>query len=118
MFTASINRDSELHSIKAQTQMDSNTAIQTLQSEITWLTHVINQMIASYLEHEGHEKNWHDILPPDLSSEATPYANKVNEWQLNVYERLALALAMAPHIQPEELDIFFGKNLWYDIGFK
>ncbi|PCI96275.1 MAG: AAA family ATPase [Flavobacteriales bacterium] len=97
--------------------MNPNTAIQTLQNEITWLTQIINQVIVSYLKQEGHEKNWMDIKPPDLSEVASPYGTKVKEWDLTLYERLALVLGITPHIQPEVLDVFFGKNQMYDRGF-
>ena len=92
-------------------------AITTLQNEIDWLTAVINQVITSYLKQEGHENNWQDIAPPNVSGVDSFYANKVNEWNLNVYERLALVLAITPHIRPDALDIFFGKNKMYDRGF-
>jgi AAA+ superfamily predicted ATPase len=74
-------------------------------------------VIKSYLLQEGHENHWRDIPVPDLSVEDCPYANTVNEWQLDVYTRLALVLATAPHLQPEVLDILFGKNQLYDRGF-
>ena len=92
-------------------------AITTLQNEIDWLTAVINQVITSYLKQEGHENNWQDIAPPNVSGVDSFYANKVNEWNLNVYELLALVLAITPHIRPDALDIFFGKNKMYDRGF-
>lgn len=85
--------------------------------EINWLVHVINQVIITYLKQEGHENNWMDIPVPDLTDDDSPYALKVKEWELNTFERLALVLAIAPHIRPEALDIFFGKNQMYDRGF-
>ncbi len=92
-------------------------AITTLQNEIDWLTAVINQVITSYLKQEGHENDWQGIAPPNLSELDSFYSGKVNEWNLNVYERLALVLAITPHIRPDALDIFFGKNQMYDRGF-
>jgi len=47
----------------------------------------------------------------------TPYARSVAEWNLDICGRLALVLAMAPHIRPEVLDVFFGKNQLYDRAF-
>ena len=41
----------------------------------------------------------------------------VNQHQLNQFERLTLALAFAPNIRPNLLDIFFGKNQLYDRPF-
>ncbi|MGB8192252.1 MAG: ATP-binding protein [Chitinophagaceae bacterium] len=97
--------------------MDTNMAIAVLHKEIDWLQSVIDQVIRSYLLQEGHEKNWMDIPLPQLHETDCPYAQIVEEWDLDIYARLALALAMAPHIRPEALDIFFGKNQVYDRGF-
>ncbi len=132
---------------------DQSQNLLALHREIEWLTAVINQVICSYLKHEGHENHWLDIPPPDLyvpvevdnsglsTSELdvsdidepelvidedvdefprepnSIYAKRVLEWNLNRYERLTLALAMAPHLKPEALDIFFGVNQITDRGF-
>jgi AAA+ superfamily predicted ATPase len=96
---------------------DKNVAISTLYTEIDWLQAVIDQVIRSYLLQEGHEKHWMDIPVPDLSEIDCPYANFVQEHELNVFDRLALILAISPHLKPEVLDIFFGRNQLYDRGF-
>lgn len=95
-------------------QTDQN--IDALELEIAWLTQVINQVIASYLKHEGHEKHWLDI-PLTVLPEHSVYAQLITSWQLDVFERLTLALALAPHFKPEVLDIFFGVNQIIDRGF-
>lgn len=82
-----------------------------------WLSAVIDQVIKSYFLQEGHEKDWLNIPLTDLSGKEDPYATSVEKWDLSIIERLALALAMAPHLKPEALDIFFGKNQVYDRGF-
>ncbi len=89
--------------------------IEGIYAELSWLEKVIHQSIASYLMHEGHENNWYDIPLPELEEGA--YTEFVIEQELNVFERLALALVMAPHVRPELLDIFFGKNQIYDRPF-
>ncbi|RZN84048.1 MAG: ATP-binding protein [Winogradskyella sp.] len=94
-----------------------NNAVNILYNEINWLQQVINQVIKTYLLQDGHEENWLDIPLPDITELDNPYANKIIEWDLNVYERLALILAITPHLRPEVLDIFFGKNQLYDRGF-
>ncbi len=38
-----------------------------LHAELDWLSQVIEQVIRSYLKHEGHEAHWRDIPPPDLN---------------------------------------------------
>ncbi|MBC8053121.1 MAG: ATP-binding protein [Sphingobacteriaceae bacterium] len=97
--------------------MEPNLSLSVLHQEIDWLQNVIDQVIRSYLVQEGHEERWYNIPLPDLSESETSYAQKVNEWELDIYGRLALALTLAPHLRPEVLDIFFGKNQIYDRGF-
>lgn len=91
--------------------------IKIIQEEMDWLQLVIDQVICSYLMQEGHENKWQDIPLPDLTEQDSPYADSLKKWNLDIYQRLSLALAMAPHIRPEVLDIFFGKNKIYDRGF-
>lgn len=93
-----------------------NSNLHMIIKEVKWLEEVIYQVITTYLMQEGHEKSWQDIDPPYLE-EQSAYGAKVTEWGLDSYERLALALAMAPHIQPQVLDVFFGKNGMYDRPF-
>ncbi|GAL33650.1 cell division protein FtsH [Vibrio maritimus] len=91
--------------------------LSALYREVDWLTEVISQVICSYLKQEGHEKHWLDIEPPELDQDGSVYADTVLHWQLNVFERLALALAMAPSVRPDSLDFFFGLNGMIDRPF-
>lgn len=77
-----------------------------LYREVDWLTNVISQVICSYLKQDGHEQHWIDIPPPDTAPGSSLYADMLIDWELNVFERLALALAMAPSIRPDALDFF------------
>jgi AAA+ superfamily predicted ATPase len=97
--------------------MEANNWIAVLQEEMNWLQQVIDQALCTYLMQDGYENSWRDIPVPNLSEKDCPYAAAVSNWNLNVYARLALVLAMAPHVRPEVLDIFFGKNQVYDRGF-
>lgn len=98
--------------------MENNeTSFLVFEKEIAWLQQVIDQAIKSYLVHEGHEKDWREIPMPDLAGADCTYSNTVKEWNLDIYTRLALVLAMVPHLKPEALDIFFSKNQIYDRGF-
>jgi AAA+ superfamily predicted ATPase len=90
--------------------------VQMILQEVEWLEEVIHQVIATYLMQEGYENSWLDIPLPELKAESE-YGKKAIEWELVSFERLALALAMAPHIKPNSLDIFFGKNGMYDRPF-
>lgn len=84
--------------------------LQALYRELDWLNAVIQQVIASYLKHEGHQDHWLDIAPPELVPEQSEYARQALDWQLDTFERLALALALAPHVRPEYLDVFLSVN--------
>ncbi|MEZ4873942.1 MAG: ATP-binding protein [Flavobacteriaceae bacterium] len=97
--------------------METNNGYSLLLNEMDWLARVIDQSIRSYLLQEGHQNHWHDIPLPDLSEAEGSFAEALTNWNVNTVERLALALAMAPHLKPEVLDIFFGKNKLYDRGF-
>lgn len=92
-----------------------STNLQALQHELTWLERIIAQVIRSYLKQEGHEQRWQDIPVPELGDSV--YANFVRTCELDKHSRIALALAMAPSLRPELLDIFFGLNALYDRGF-
>ncbi len=84
--------------------------LDALYRELDWLNAVIKQVIASYLKHEGHEAHWIDIVPPELDAQDSVYARQVLDWRLDIYERVALALALAPHVRPEYLDILQSVN--------
>jgi len=97
--------------------METKEYIHSLHQEMDWLQNVINQVISSYLQHEGAETHWTALSMPDFEGIDSPYANTITKWNLTHLERLALALAIAPHIRPEVLDIFFGQNKIYNRGF-
>ncbi|CAM3703495.1 ATP-dependent zinc metalloprotease FtsH 3 [Vibrio aerogenes CECT 7868] len=91
--------------------------ILALYLETGWLMQVISQVICSYLKQEGHEHHWLEIEPPSLEPGSSLYADCLIEWQLNTFERLALALVIAPTIRPDALDYFFGLNGMIDRPF-
>ncbi|MEN2399209.1 ATP-binding protein [Flavobacterium sp. MC2016-06] len=99
--------------------METNQNIIVLHQEMDWLQMVIDQVICSYLLQEGHENHWMDIPFPEADEDTKDnvYYTKLKEWNLNKFERLCLALIIAPQIKPEVLDIFFSKNAMYDRGF-
>lgn len=88
-----------------------------LQRELDWLEAVVRQAVVTYLKHEGHERRWRDIPAPALDLDDSAYARQVAAWGLDSCERLALALALAPHLRPQALDIFFGVNAHTQRGF-
>ncbi|WP_046755883.1 ATP-binding protein [Kordia jejudonensis] len=97
--------------------METNNFILSIHREINWLQDVINAVISSYLQHEGADTHWTDLEIPEIEDENTPFTNTIRDLNLNTIERLALILAITPHIRPETLDIFFGQNKIYNRGF-
>lgn len=91
--------------------------IAALYRETGWLAQVIEQVIRCYLRQPGHENHWLEIAPPALERHSSVYADLVLHWELNVFERLALALTLAPAIRPDALDRLFGLNQHTDRGF-
>jgi len=86
-----------------------NAAPQALDRELQWLSAFLDHKFESYFKgEEGIEQ--FEIPLPDLSAETSPYANLINKFDFGVAERLALCLALAPHLQPELLDLFFTVN--------
>jgi hypothetical protein len=91
--------------------------LDALYCEMEWLYAVIKRAIASYLKHDGHEARWQDITPPALDVDQSVYARQVLDWQLDQWERLALALALAPQLRPEYLDILQSANATTERSF-
>lgn len=87
-----------------------------LNQELDWLSAVINQATTSYFLQEGHQYDWQSISPP-VVSEKSALGNFVINQRLDIYSRLALALAIAPQLKPQLLDVFFSKNQLYDRAF-
>lgn len=90
--------------------------LDALYRELDWLSAVIDQAVACYLKQDGHEQYAEEIPAPELEPESV-YGRQIQDWQLDRHERLALALALAPHVRPEALDVFFGVNGAIGRGF-
>jgi len=98
--------------------------LQELEAELDWFTRVLDQRFRSYFAHTRRDNAEADAAldplaepAPDLSSSATPYADFVRRNAANVPARVALLLALAPHLRPQLLDVFFTKNATFDRRF-
>ena len=89
----------------------------TLALELEWLSAVINTRMQLYWGKTSEYKSVYDIPAPDLSGDNSVYAEICRYYKINFAERVILLTALAPHIQPQLLDIFFIKNSDYDRGF-
>ncbi|CAN5377782.1 hypothetical protein BH09BAC1_BH09BAC1_18090 [soil metagenome] len=88
-----------------------------LAKDLNWLGQVIETRLALYLGRDTPYKGIYDIPAPKIKDDTALYARAVLHYEMGVNERIALLLAIAPHIRPQLLDGFFVKNATYDRGF-
>jgi len=90
---------------------------QALYADMQWLVKLIGLRMKLYWNEAAEHQSVEELLPPDLSKDPSAYAGLVRQHALTFRERVVLLLALAPHIQPQLLDVFFVKNANYDRGF-
>lgn len=83
--------------------------------ELRWLTLVLDTRFKLYFSQETLYNDITEIAPPVLGNSL--YAQCLREHGFGFAERTALALSLAPHINPRLLDIFFTKNATFDRPF-
>lgn len=83
--------------------------------ELTWLESVIQARLEQHFQHPE-ELPGEPAQPPELPV-GSELARLVQELDLTPSERLVIALALAPHLKPEALDLFFVRNQNLDRGF-
>ena len=89
----------------------------SLSAEFIWLHQLINLRFSLYFGRETEFQSIYDIAPPDLSSDNSVYSEMVKELHMTIDERIIILLALAPHLSPQLLDLFFTKNETYGRGF-
>src|SRR5438128_12057814 len=89
----------------------------TLTKEMQWLALVIDTRMNLYWSRPCPYTDITDIEPPALDQDGSLYAGIVKYYNLSFDERVILLTALAPHLQPHLLDVFFVKNGDYDRGF-
>ena len=89
----------------------------TLRKELSWLSQVIKTRFDLHFRKETKHTGIYEILPPDISSDNSIYANFIKHYDFNFIERLAIILTLAPHVEPQVLDVFYTKNVNYQRGF-
>lgn len=83
--------------------------------EMTWLAEVINVRIRSHFEADTAPASL--PAPPALEPASSRFADFVAHVGAHCQERVLLALALAPHMSPHTLDVFFLRNQQTDRGF-
>lgn len=86
-----------------------------LNAELHWLNQVIDTRFKLFFDQECEYRDIQDIPPPVLANSS--YAQCVERYRFGFAERIALALALAPELCPELLDVFFLKNELFDRRF-
>ena len=96
---------------------DLNKNAKTLDKEIQWFAKVLDTRLKLYFNNECAYKDITDIEAPAVKNGISVYADFIDQNGLDEQERIALLLALVPHIKPEMLDVFFTRNASYDRGF-
>jgi hypothetical protein len=86
-------------------------------ADLEWLHKVIQCRFQLYWNQETAYESVHDIIPPVLDGNSSPYARTVMDYSMDFDERLIFILSLAQHVQPQVLDIFFTKNSDYNREF-
>ncbi len=100
-------------SIQAQLQANAR----DLEQELAWFTQVLDTRFKLYCDEETAYRDVSEIPLPDLSQSDSRYARFVRHYHLSFSERVAVVLALTPHLRPQLLDVFFTKNKTFDRRF-
>jgi len=88
-----------------------------LSAHMQWLAQVIDTRMLLYWQLPSEYKAITDLLFPVTVNDNSLFGRIVEHYQMNFAERLILLMALAPHVQPHLLDVFFKKNADYDRAF-
>ena len=88
-----------------------------LQRELDWLARVLEARFRLYFGEPCDYSDVSEISPPPLSADDSEYARLIGDYALTYPERLALILALTPHIRPQLLDVLHTRNKTFDRRF-
>ena len=86
---------------------------QVLENEFTWFESYLDYFFHTYFETQNKTKPPLPLLP----AEGSKFAELIEEHGADYEDRVIIMLALAAHIKPQLLDIFFTKNRDFDRGF-
>jgi hypothetical protein len=81
-----------------------------LHAELDWLQKIVDIRVRLHCGEACPVPTIEDLPPPELTDPRSAYVRFVQELQLSFHERLLLALALAPHLRPQTLDVFLCRN--------
>ncbi len=87
-----------------------------LSLEMEWLNQVINTRIQLYFRQECPFHSIEEITPAKIDKASKIY-QIYSDFNFSLIERLTFLIALAPHIVPQLLDVFYIKNETYNRGF-
>lgn len=90
---------------------------QDLDRELDWLASLLDTRFKLYFGESCEVADVLEIAPPVLTGSSSEYARLVTGYGLTFAERLALILALTPHIRPQLLDLFYTRNQTFDRRF-
>ena len=88
-----------------------------LNLELKWFSKLLKTRMALYFDKESKYKNINKVSPPEFTEDSSLYASFLHHYSVTFEERVALVLALVPHVKPQLLDLFFTRNATYDRGF-
>ena len=88
-----------------------------LEAELAWFARVLDTRFKLYFGQDCELAEVDQVTPPDLARSKSPYALFLRRHRLGFDERLALVLALVPHLRPQLLDVFFTRNQTFDRRF-
>ncbi|MEZ4918556.1 MAG: ATP-binding protein [Saprospiraceae bacterium] len=80
----------------------------SLDREFKWFSYALEARFTAYFTGIKEESN--SSLPPDLERDSSLFARLLLRENVSPNARLALCLALAPHVKPRALDLFFNQN--------
>lgn len=101
--------------IETNLKIESNSKI--LLEELKWLHLVLDTRFKLYFNQPCDYASVADIPVPEIVAGASVYSDVIEYYNVSVDERIIILLAIAPHICPQILDVFFTKNEKYGRGF-
>ena len=88
-----------------------------LTAEMQWLAEVIDTRLKLYHKRECAYAGIQQVPAPAPAEDTSLYGNVLGYYNMDLFERVILLLALTPHIMPHLLDVFFVKNADYDRAF-
>jgi AAA+ superfamily predicted ATPase len=88
-----------------------------LERELAWLARVIDVRFKLYFGQQTEHGSVFEVAPPEFEKPESAYASFMRHYEFSFAERLAVVLAIVPHVRPQLLDIFHTKNKTFDRRF-